>query len=191
MEENQNLDVYHSDMPYPEIKVTEENKYYADLLRVDYASFVSEMTASNQYFYHNIQLKKEYPEIANMLFNVSLVEMQHLDVLAKIINLLGEKPTFFAQNDYWNGDYIYYGEQVLDQLEADLQSEYDAIENYEKNIELINDPYIINLLKRIILDEEIHIRLFKKAIEQIKVSQVPKETLTDLVEEVFPGNKTN
>ncbi|MDD2505645.1 MAG: manganese catalase family protein, partial [Bacilli bacterium] len=159
MEENPNLDVYHSDMPYPEIKVTEKNPEYANLLLDDYVGFVSEMTAVNQYYYHYIEIKKIDEEIADMLFNISIVEMQHLNVLAKLISLLGEKPIYKSGDNYWNGDFVYYGDNILSQLEADLQAEYDAIENYEKNIDLIDDPYIKNILRRIVLDEEIHVQL--------------------------------
>ena len=186
METNQVLSEYHSDMPFPEIKVSGKNAYYASLLATDYAGFVSELTSVNQYFYHHIVSENIDKEISVMLENIAVVEMYHLEVLARLIFLLGEKPKYFAQDDYWNGDYVYYGEDLLGQLEADLQGEYDAIENYEKNIEVIEDPYIINILKRIILDEEVHVRLFQKAIEKVKETQNPKETLADVIEEIFP-----
>ncbi|MDD2505624.1 MAG: manganese catalase family protein [Bacilli bacterium] len=74
---------------------------------------------------------------------------------------------------------------------SDLQAEYDAIENYEKNIDLIDDPYIKNILRRIVLDEEIHVQLFEKAIEKIKQQENPEETLTNIIDKTFSKNKTN
>lgn len=189
MEPNKNLSVYHSNLPFPEIKVSEKNLSYASLLKNDYAGYVSELTSLSQYFYHYIVLENTDKEIAEMLQNISVIETFHLEVLAKLIYLLGDKPKYFAQNNYWNAEYITYGTNILDQLEADLQNELDAIENYEKNIALIKDPFIVNILQRIILDEEVHVRLFEKAIQKIKASQTPTETLTDVIEEVFPSNQ--
>lgn len=183
-----NLSAYHSDMPYPEIRVSKPNPYYASLLMADYAGFVSEMSATNQYYYHSVVLQDVDAEIASMLRNISFVEMRHFDILAKVILLLGGDPIFYADSNYWNGEYVYYGDNILSQLEADLQAEFDAIENYQKSIELIDDIYVKNILKRIILDEEVHVRLFEKAIEKIKFMQNPPETLTDIIKETFPQN---
>ncbi|MDD4187228.1 MAG: manganese catalase family protein [Bacilli bacterium] len=180
------LSVYHSDMPYPEIKVSRPNLDYANLLMADYAGFISELSAINQYYYHYIVLNDVDAEIANMLKNISYVEIRHFDTLAKVILLLGGDPILFADANYWNGDYIYYGDNILSRLEVDLQVELDAIENYQKKIELIDDPYVKNILRRIILDEEVHVRLFKKAIEKVNLMQNPPITLTDIIKGTFP-----
>lgn len=186
MNSNENLSAYHSNMPYPEIKVSGKNEEYANLLRNDYVGFVSEMTSTSQYMYHHIVVEDIDPQISNMLRNIGLVEARHLDILGKLIFLLGEKPTYFAGNDFWNGEYIFYGNNILEQLEADLQGEHDVIENYRKNIALIDDPYIKAILERIILDEEVHVKLFEKAIEKVKAKESPVETLTDVIEQNFP-----
>lgn len=167
MKNNKDLEAYHSDMPFPEIKVMGKNKEYADILMKDYAGFVSELTAINQYFYHDVVLAKDYPDIAIMLKNIAIVEMNHLEVLAQLIILLGGEPKYISDDVFWNGDFVYYGNNVIDRLNNDLQAEQDAIENYEAHIKLIDDPYIKNILRRIVLDEEVHISLFNKAIAEL------------------------
>ena len=165
---NHKINLYKSDLPYPQIKVMGKNKYYALLLKEDYVGMVSEMTAINQYLYHYFVNNDNYKDIAHMLEQISIVEMTHLEILAKLIILLGEKPIYYSNNSFWNGSYVDYGSNILEQLKSDLESEYKAIDNYNNDILKIDDPYIKDILKRIILDEEIHVELFKEAILKLK-----------------------
>lgn len=151
--------------PYPEVAVTGPNKCYARLLMEDYAGGVSEFTAINQYLYHHA-VSSEEADVAQMLEKVSIVEMMHMEKLAKAIELLGEKPVFQAGPDRkdWTSAFVTYGTSLCDRLHADIASEYAAIHNYQEHIRQISDPQIQALLKRIILDEQVHIKLFKQAI---------------------------
>ncbi|MNI63516.1 Bacterioferritin [compost metagenome] len=173
--ENVSHDVHHptgyaSPLPYPEIQVTEKNRYYAELLMEDYAGVFSEFTAVSQYIYHDFVIKNKQREIAEMLKHIAVVEMKHMDKLAQAIILLGGNPIYRGccinkkKCNFWNETFVYYGNNIYDQLKADLNSEYKAIESYRNHIEMIKDPYITALLERIILDEEVHIELFKGAI---------------------------
>lgn len=165
-----NHKLYQSDLPYPEIKVLGKNKYYATLLKDDYVGFVSEMTATNQYIYHAFDVKQTNHDLYMMLEGIAISEMHHLDILAQLIILLGEKPVYFAQNSFWNGSYVDYGHNILEQLQSDLKSEYKAIESYRRHIEMIKDPYIQNILERIIKDEEVHINFLKQAINKLIIT---------------------
>jgi hypothetical protein len=53
-----------------------------------------------------------------------------------------------------------------ERLKSDLNAEYQAIRRYRDHISRIDDPNIQALLKRIILDEEVHVLLFKEAIQK-------------------------
>jgi bacterioferritin len=159
--------------PYSEIKVLEKNNYYAEILMDDYSGIVSEMTAINQYLYHHFVISKEYEEIKMMVENISIIEMKHLEMLAETIIALGGNPIYRGSSSteykYWNGSFIEYGNNILEQLQSDLQSEYKAINNYRKDLNIINDPYIQMIINRIILDEEVHAKLFTEAINKIRV----------------------
>lgn len=164
-----NHKIFKSALPYPEIKVLEPNRYYAELLMEDYAGLVSELTAINQYLYHSFIINEEDKYLIDMLKGISISEMEHLEILAELINLLGGNPVYRGShnvhNNFWDASYVYYGYDIYDRLKADIDSEYKAIEHYEKDIMLINDPYIQAILYRIIQDEEVHISLFKEAIK--------------------------
>lgn len=158
---------YSDPSPYPEIKVSGQNKYYAKLLLDDYAGTVSEFSAINQYLYHHFAIDNKYQDIRNALENISIVEMYHMEILARIIKMLGLEPIYVGTlNKFWDAKYVYYGKNLCDQLIADRQSEVDAIKNYEKKILMIKDPYIQDIIKRIILDEKIHLEIFNKYIKK-------------------------
>lgn len=158
---------YFSTEPYPPIMVERPNKNYAMLILDDYAGLISEMTAINQYLYHDFTLNKKYPEVAKALERIALNEMRHLEVLAELVVALGEKPIYYSTSGYWSGEYVEYGESVLDKLIADLNSEKEAINKYQRHIALIDDKNIKAILARIILDEEVHIKIFHDLIGKI------------------------
>ncbi|MCC0694770.1 ferritin-like domain-containing protein [Clostridioides sp. ES-S-0048-02] len=161
---------YSSDEPYPEIKVLGPNKYYAELLMDDYSGVASEFTSVTQYLYHDFDLDENYRELSEMWINISITEMLHMEILAKTIRLLGGNPIYRGSTSscgaYWNGGFVFYGDSICSRLKSDLNLEYVAIENYYKDISIIEDPYIKAILNRIILDEKVHVGLFKKAIEK-------------------------
>lgn len=151
-------------VPYPEPQVAAPNGFYAQLLLEDYAGMVSELTAVNQYLYHHYYFEKE---LSVMVECIAIVEMKHLELLAKTILLLGEAPAYRTLSNnfptYWNASYVYYGNDLCDRLAADIAAEQEAICNYRRHQELIVDPNIKELLERIIMDEEHHLKLFKQA----------------------------
>lgn len=158
---------YQSNLPYPKIQVLGPNQYYANILKEDYVGMVSEMTAINQYLYHYFDIKSYDKDVAEAIEKISIVEMRHLEILAQLITLLGDKPIYYTQNCFWQASYVYYGNNWYDQLQNDLKSEYDAIQNYQYHICLIDDPYIKEILQRIIADEEVHIKIFKELINKL------------------------
>lgn len=163
-------DKYSDSSPYPELKVLGPNLFYASLLMDDYSGTISEFTAISQYLYHHFYFEEVDEELGELLEGVSITEMHHMEMLGEIIIKLGGNPiiagTYSTCGNFWNGSFIQYGVELCQQLKADIDSEYSAIEEYEKHIYMISDPYIKAILKRIILDEKFHIKLFNKAINK-------------------------
>jgi len=157
-------------VPYPSVRVTAPNRQYAELLLEDYTGIVSEFTAINQYLHHHFTLKGINEEVADLEECISLVEMHHMELLAETIRLLGVDPRYRVlrnnQEIYWNAAYVYYGYNVCDKLAADIASEWAAIAAYRDHLQRIGDPYIKELLERIIQDEYHHIRLFNEAMQK-------------------------
>ena len=89
--------------------------------------------------------------------------MHHLEMLGKIIILLGGEPGYWINNkkkNYWSSKLVDYDlSSIKNILTVDIQDEKAAIKQYKETITQIDDKYINAVLKRIILDEEFHIQL--------------------------------
>lgn len=149
--------MYKSNLPYPDIKVEKENIEYAKLLMYPYASMISEDTATHLYMYQSFILDDN---IGKILENIAIVEMHHLEMLAKTINLLGLKPEYKSNDIPWTSNYVNYNTNLKDILKINIEAETLAIKNYQNLIKVINDKYIKKMLERIIVDEEIHLKIF-------------------------------
>ena len=152
---------YRSALPYPKVQVERKNIEYAKMLTNAYVGNVSEDTAIHLYMYEHIVLDNEYGKIMEQ---ISMVEMYHFELLAKAIKLLGLDPKYKTYNPdkYFSSEYVKYGKNLNDMLEINIISEEIAIDNYEKLANIIDDKYIKELLNRIILDEKIHLEIFRK-----------------------------
>ena len=157
--------------PYPPIEVEVENEYYADLLSIDFTGAVFEFTAINQYVNHEIRLTQDYCNIARTILSISKSEMMHLQMLGKLIILLGSSLSYKAhyckKKHLWTPKYIEYKKHPKDMIIADIEAEEKAIEQYRYHIKKIDDNCIKKVLERIILDEENHIVLFKEALKTL------------------------
>jgi bacterioferritin len=165
-----NTQVYASREPSPPIRVKEKNIFYAEILMYDYTGYISEFTATSQYVCRYFGIDKVDKNLDSMYIQISRVEMYHLDILGQVITLLGGNPKYRGSESTnfmpWNGTFVYYGEDICDRLYKDLESEYSAISSYKKHIEMIDDDYIREILQRIILYEEVHIKHFKADINR-------------------------
>ena len=99
--------------------------------------------------------------------------MKHLELLGKAIHLLGLPPKYVSYTSdnikrYWTSSFINYTTSLKNMLKQDIKSESMAIENYRKHKETINDAYIKQLLTRIIEDEQVHLSIFQRLLDQQK-----------------------
>lgn len=165
---------YKVDLPYPEIRVEKPNIDYAKILLNNYSGKVSEETASHLYIYQHFILQNKNKEYSEILEQISIVEMNHLEMLGKTIELLGVKPAFMWYDENkkglipWKANYVDYDTDIKDMINIDIKAEEDAITDYKNALKLIKDKYIQELIERIILDEELHLKIFKKMLEKIK-----------------------
>jgi len=134
------------------------------MLLEDYAGISGELTAINQYIYHYITLQDSHPNIAILARQVAITEMRHLEMIGKTIQLLGKLPIPQSNNSgllkYWSAKNVYYGDSIYDKLTGNIKHEIDAIRIFRSHQQCIDDPFIQELLQRIILDEEYHLWLF-------------------------------
>ena len=161
---------YSIDLPYPKPMIEMQNVDYANLLLKDYAGAISEFTAISLYVYQHFVSEGQYNDYAELIGGVSVVEMKHLELLGETIKLEGIKPMYFdnavPHGKLWSPMYVNYTTYINAMLKEDIKSEQKAIENYKYHITLIQDKHIIKLLERIILDEELHLKLFTQEYEK-------------------------
>ena len=94
-------------------------------------------------------------EMSCELEAIAREEMRHLDWLAETIVELGGFPSLKR------GKMRMDGSSVADWMKNGVLLEEDAIAPYRKHIELMDDPRIKRLLRRILADEESHHADFK------------------------------
>lgn len=157
---------------YPTPRVERQSLYYASLLLEDYAGVLSEETDVHTYLYQYLVLKSKYPEIADAFLQIAQMEMYHLQLLGKVISLLGIDPKFRTidlttkRESYWTSQNVSYEQGLFAILNHNIQREQQAIERYQLHRNLIQDIYIKNLLTRIIEDERSHIQIFQTMLNQ-------------------------
>lgn len=152
--------------PYPPIQVREQNRYYADLLTIDYCGSVSEMTAIMQYLYGQNHLSLCQCPKASVILGIAMTEMIHMQMLGQMILLLGGRTDYSVNTRsgpvFWTPQYVNFAEQEAEILSANIDGEREAINQYRKHMSMIGDECVTALLRRIIQDEEYHIMLLQE-----------------------------
>ena len=158
--------LYASPEPYPSIQVAAPNIAYAQLLAASLASARSELTAITQYTYFSWVLDTEWAQLCTVFRNIANVEMRHLDLLGRTITALGGNPMFrafpYKRPAFWSSGVLQYQSHIEKVLHISIAGEQEAIDGYQHLSKLIQDQSVIDLLQRIIVDEEIHLHLFQQ-----------------------------
>ncbi len=161
---------YAAEGPYPPAVCTQKNIRYAQLLRMDFASPQSELTATMQYVYQTWAAEPHSAELSQIFSGIGKTEMHHLHLLGKMILSLGGTPSYTywngGRNFVWTGAAVRYQNDPVEMLRADIAAERNAIAGYERRIAAIGDPAVTDLLQRIILDEKVHIQILEDALQQ-------------------------
>ena len=156
-------------IPYPPLEVDGPNPQYARMLGVDMASSKSEMTSICQYLYHSWTLPKDFDHAHDLMRRIAEVEMHHLDMLGELIVKLGGNPRYMAVMNRpvpWEGRMVTYNHTPAMAVKDDMLLEQAAIDTYRRQAAAIRDPHIVAVLRRIIMDEEMHITIFKALLAQ-------------------------
>lgn len=158
------------DMPYPTIKVEKKDVDLAKEIFNLYAGSISEDTAIHSYIFQML-IFHDNKELKEIFKGISITEMHHLEILGLLIKELGLNPIFVGIKDkkatWFSGEYAVYEKDLKKILEEDIKREKIAIENYEKVINKTVDKHVIHILKRIILDERLHIKILSQLYQQL------------------------
>lgn len=153
--------------PYPEIKIEIESMPEVRLLMPAYAGKESETTAIMGYIYQHYVLAPEFEEISNVLEKIAITEMTHHDMLGTMIVQLGGTPIIGGNYNYWNGSYVNYTKNPLTIINNDILDEKKAIADYQNIIRKSKYENVKQVIARIILDEEVHIKTLEKLRETL------------------------
>lgn len=162
---------FFADKPYPEICVSSKNPKYARWMLDNMGGVNSEMSAVSLYFYNHLIINDEYKQIRKIFHQISIVEMHHLKIFGELALNLGENPRLWFINKnrkiYWSPSFNQYPVEISHLMHHALDGEMAAINKYESQMCRINDENIAANLERIIMDEKLHVHIFRQIISDL------------------------
>lgn len=155
---------------YPEVPRLYPNKRYCNLIYDSLGGEQGELTAITQYSYESITLKNE-EKISNILKEIAIEEMKHLEILGNIIVNLGEKPMYMnSKKEAWTVDNLTYNFENLNEImDLNIKAEEEAISGYKNILKYTNNITLRRIYERIILDETTHLEVLKSIRTNTKV----------------------
>ncbi len=150
--------------PYPELRVERRNPGYAKMLSAAYAGQDGELSAILSYLYGHIVSQGKNDILSDTLECVAMIEMHHLSILGELIFLLGGDPRYinYVKRTGFNTAMLPYHMEPARIIANAVAGEDKAIKFYESLSRSIDDKYVREVLKRIIMDEEHHLKLFSE-----------------------------
>ena len=158
------------DLPYPAVRAGEANPAYAEAMLSNVGGSNSEMTAVSLYIYNSLAIPKPYDQFGPCFEQIAITEMHHLDIFGELAEQLGADPRLWeckgCKCAYWTPAYNDYPREICEMIRNSIKSERAAIRKYKRQAQCIHNANIVENLRRIILDEELHIRTFSRMYEQ-------------------------
>lgn len=154
------------DLPYPSLECVEKDYKTAMIIAPAYASGHSELNSILQYTYHFFNFNGiGEKESAKTLMGIAVAEMEHLEILGTLLYKLGADPIYTRippyRLDYYQTSNVSYSKLPVKMLLDNISGEMLAVKDYQKMVESINNEQVSAVLTRIILDEELHIKVLK------------------------------
>lgn len=160
------------DMPYPKVQVEKVDIDLAKKIYSLYAGNISEDICIHSYIFQMLVVDNE--DLRKILRGIAIVEMHHLEILGSLIKELGLTPVYgsFENNQlkWLSLENVRYDKVINDMLFNDIKSEEETILKYEEVINSTTDEYVRHILKRIILDERLHVEIFSKLLATFKIN---------------------
>lgn len=160
---------YAASGPYPPVRICERNRAYGRMMLDNMGGQNSEMSAVSLYVYNNLLIDED-ARLSGIFHKISIVEMHHLHIFGEIARMMGENPRLWTyrgnQMTYWSPSYNNYPIEIRPLLTNALNGERKTVQKYEEQCRRIKDIHIVECLKRIIQDEEIHIHIFESLLEE-------------------------
>ncbi|MFI3226200.1 MAG: ferritin-like domain-containing protein [Clostridia bacterium] len=166
------MNKYILDTPYPSQEGVIPNRRDLQLILKDYSGIVSEFTAISQYFYNHLFANYSQNEkIGQILLQIAIAEMTHLNVLGElVINLGGDPKLVFPREcsfNWWNGGIVTYKKEIKPILKSAILLEQQTIECYTYHAKIASQQIVSDVLLRIVEDENLHLKTFCELLDNI------------------------
>ncbi len=130
-----------------------------DIIRLLNEAFVHEIEATMVYVRNAFIMPQCDP--SRVTEAIAVDEMRHMNWLADLIVKRGGKPSMEHKELEFGGD------ELRSQLEMQIAHETEAIEMYKSQINTIDDPEVVGVLKHILDEEKRHRKEFRMRIEKL------------------------
>ncbi|MDI6841559.1 ferritin-like domain-containing protein [Methanothermobacter wolfeii] len=121
--------------------------------------FRHELEATMLYTYNSFVI--EDCDISRLTEAIAVDEMRHMWWLADLITKRGGRPSMET------GEIEYIGEDIKAGLEKQIEKETEGIEEYERQIAIIDDEEVVGVLKHIVDEEKRHRKEFRERIAKL------------------------
>lgn len=164
------------DLPYPDTSKVTVSRKNALCLSPAYAASHGELNAVLQYVYHHFNFNPVSEETANTLMGIAVAEMRHFEMLGSLLTKLGADPVITAfppyLGDFYSAASVSYSKTPQKMLLDDITGEMKTIMLYKKILEGLTDETVAACVSRIILDEELHVKVLKSLLEKFSGCRV-------------------
>lgn len=153
-----------ADLPYPEVTPSERDINEIKLLMPVYGGRESETTAVMNYIYYSYVSKEKYPELSKCFECIGITEMKHHELLGTAVAALGGTPYIGGNYNYWQGNYVNYAKDPVLMIKTAINAEKQAISDYKTVVARSRNDEVKEMIKRIIIDEELHIEILTELL---------------------------
>lgn len=140
-----------------EIKIEGKSKKYANYLKECYSGKYSDLTTFLLFKYEYIYFSKIDNSFSLNMNKLSNDSLSHLEIIGKLISLLGETPNLITHDVV---DNIFLCDKIT-LLEINIRLTKEKIILYTKNMERIEDIYIKDILKKFIIEERKNLKILE------------------------------
>ena len=125
------------------------------------------------WFWYPLHKKQVDENIAEIFEEISIVEMEHAQLLMDAIVEFGGIPKYInSKNQPFTTSYLNYDLKLKDMLENNIADEQQAIKEYTMYANMVTNPSLKALLLRIAEDEKLHLQTFKSLQNTIRFLSV-------------------
>ncbi len=167
----QNFTSFSAPDPWPPVRVERPNPLYAAEMLSNLGACDSKMSAAALYFYNSTVLSDAEPAFSGIFHRISIVEMHHLEIFARLAHLLGADPRLWSFSSsspcWWSPACNRYPTRLPALLQNSLACEQNAVLKYRRQAARICDAYLADLLNRIVLDEQLHMEIFRQMLAEV------------------------